>query len=359
MRRYAHELHAALVAAGGSRTFTLEQPAGRRYLSRLVDAGVLRRVDSAWSRYVGYPRSLRRRRADAFHVLDHSDAQIVRYLDPARTVVTCHDLIPLLAAEGAIPVRVPSTVARTFRWRVGHLARVHAVIAVSQATKATLERLTAVPPERITVVPQGVSPLFRAMPGARSAARASAGIPDTAPVVLQMASGGRYKNTPTLLRAFARLRARLGPRVALVRIGSPFYHDEADLASRLGLSEAVRYLGPVDDETLVAWYNAADVLIFPSWWEGFGWPPLEAMACGTPVVASSTPAVAEAVGDAGLLVPPEDADAMADAAERVLTDEACAAALRRRGLERAGGYTWARAAKGTLAVYDAIVRDLL
>lgn len=303
-----------------------------------------------------YPRSLRRRTAGVFHILDHGYAHLIRSLDPDRTVVTCHDLIPLLAASGVIPMRIPATLVRTFRWRIAHMARARAVIAVSRATKATLERFTSVRPERIAVVPQGVNPVFRHVPNCRAPTRASAGVSDASAVLLQVASPGRYKNTKVLLQAFAQLRLRLGAGVTLVRIGAPFYPDEAELASKLGVLSSIRHLGTLDDRTLTAWYNAADVLVFPSLWEGFGWPPLEAMACGTPVVASNIPALAEVVGDAGALVPADDPIAVAQAAEQVLTDTARAASMRQKGLERAGRFTWAGTAAATLAVYDAVLR---
>ena len=355
MNRYATELLAALRAApGASRVLSLEQPLERRYLSRMVDHPQAQRIDSAWFRYVAYPRSLRGREAGVYHILDHAYAHLIRSLRPDRTVVTCHDVIPLLAAEGVIPVRVPATVAYTFRARIGWLARARRVIAISAATRDTLERYTRVQADRIVVIPYGVNGAFRPLPDAAGPRRA-AGIHAGARVLLHVSTQGRYKNTPVLLRAFAELRARIADAV-LVRLGAPFYPDEAALAANLGIADAIRYVGVThDDGALAEWYNAADVLVFPSLWEGFGWPPLEAMACGTPVVASRIPAIIEVVGDAGLLVSAEDPSAVAQATRRVLTDPALAESLRAKGLERARAFTWARAAEQTLAVYDAVV----
>jgi glycosyltransferase involved in cell wall biosynthesis len=175
-------------------------------------------------------------------------------------------------------------------------------------------------------------------------------------VVLQVATKGRYKNTPALLTAFAQLRARISD-ATLVRIGAPFYPDESALAEKLGIAAAIRHVGAVsDDRVLAEWYSAADVLAFPSLWEGFGWPPLESMACGTPVVASEIPAIREVVGDAGVLVSPDDPSAMAAAVERVLNDASWSRSLRSKGLERAARFTWANAAARTLAVYESLVQ---
>ena len=356
MTRYARELFDALSDLSENGRIMIERPVQRQHLSRVWNGPQARRVDSAWSRYIAYPRSLRRREAGVFHILDHGYAQLIRSLDPDRTVVTCHDLIPLLAAEGAIPIHVPPMVARTFRLRVAHLARARKVITISEATKATLERYTSVRSDRIVVIPYGVNSTFRYEANRTTTLRAAAGLAEASAVVLQVASIGRYKNTTVLLHAFAQLRSRL-EGVVLVRIGAPFYPDEAELARTLGIGDAIKHLARIDDDRVLAeWYNAADVLVFPSSWEGFGWPPLEAMACGTPVVASDIPAVSEVVGDAGVLVPSGDPSAVAGATEQVLTDTALATSLRQRGLERARQFTWEQTAVRTLAVYDDVLQ---
>ena len=355
MDRYARELSAALAEQLGPDRVTLEHPALFHGLSALVDSPRTRWIDRAWSRYVTYPRLLRRRNAEVFHILDQAYAHLIRGLDPERTVITCHDLIPLLAADGLVPIQVPPHVIRTFRWRVRQMAAARRVIAVSHATQEAVERYASIRPDCIVVVPQGVNHVFRPLEGRQAALRAARGLPPASRVLLHVATRARYKNTPVLLHALAELRRRDGDLV-LARVGAPLHPDEADLARRLGVGDAVRYAGFVDEEALVEWYNAADVLVFPSSWEGFGWPPLEAMACGTPVVASNVPAIAEVVGDAGLLVPPTDPAAVAHAVERVLTDRALAGSLRQRGLARAARFTWKQTAAATAAVYQELLQ---
>lgn len=355
MIRYARELQTALGNIPTNWDITMEYPQQRERSLGILNGPQARRVRNAWFRYVTYPRQIRRREADVFHVLDHGYSQLLRRLDPDRTIITCHDLIPLLAAKGVIQMHVSATVALTFRLRVAELSRARRVITNSEATKSTLEQYTPVRSERIVVVPYGVNSTFTLDAQRPRRLRASIGLTHTSMIVLQVASGGRYKNTPVVLRAFAQLRSRVKD-VVLVRVGAPFYPEDEALAGTLGIRDAVRLVGPIDDDhTMAAWYNEADVLMFPSSWEGFGWPPLEAMACGTPVVASHIPAVAEVVGDAAVLVAPDDWTAVARATEEVLMDPAVTASLREKGLKRAAQFTWHEAALRTLAVYDDVL----
>ena len=351
MKRYAHELSSAMSELDQQRwKFELVQPQARRWMSVLPA-----RLESAISRYALYPLTLHRRSADVFHVLDHGYGHLVRSVEPSRAIVTCHDLIPLLSADRRIPVTVPAGVAKTFRFRIREMARAGRVITISEATRNTLLEYTALPASRITVILYGVNRTFRpAEPNEVEATKRRLAIPINAQVILQVATRGRYKNTPGLLRAFAILKKRVGEAL-LVRVGVPLYDDEAALAAQLGVTDSIHYVGMVaDDRRLAEWYRSATVLAFPSFWEGFGWPPLEAMASGTPVVASTIPAIQEVAQQAAALVDPQDHDALAAALERVITDCAYAQELRVRGLERARQLTWAEAARKTLDVYDEV-----
>lgn len=167
------------------------------------------------------------------------------------------------------------------------------------------------------------------------------------------------KNIVTLLEAYALLRRRKGFAHRLVIAGGKgWYYKEIDAAvERLGLRGEVFFPGFVPQDELALWYAAADLFVYPALYEGFGLPPLEAMACGTPVVVSSASSLPEVVGDAGLLVDPHDPAALAQAMLAVLDDPARHQALRQAGLARASAFSWRAAAQGTAAVYHQILGD--
>jgi glycosyltransferase involved in cell wall biosynthesis len=191
-----------------------------------------------------------------------------------------------------------------------------------------------------------------------TAVRSKYGLPER--FILNVGALEPGKNQATLVRAFHRLRGQ-GPSTSsgqgleqgLVIAGPPAWRYERllRLVDGLGLAGQVRFLGYVPAEDLVALYNLADLFVFPSLYEGFGLPPLEAMACGLPVVASTAPALREVLDDAALLVHPQDVVALAEAMAAALGDEALRSRLREAGLRRAAQFSWERTARETAVVY--------
>lgn len=347
MALYARGLGDALAARG----LRIEHVAPRPVLE--ARTGALATLDSLAVRFLAYPAQARRLRADVFHVVDHAVAGVVRGLDPARTVVTCHDLL-LLALEAGrlgIPPR-DRLAARIFRRQTAHLRRVAAVAAVSERTRRDLVELLGVDPARVEVIPPGLNHGLR--PGAidREAARRRLGL--RGPVLLHVGQAAFYKNVEGCLRVLARVREG-GLPATLARAGEPLRPAQRALAERLGVAPHVLDLGPVSAEALAELYGAADVLLFPSLYEGFGWPPLEAMAAGLPVVCSDAGALPEVAGAAGRVVPAGDEAGLAGAVAEVCTRPALAEAMRARGLAQAARYGWDR----TAASFEALYRRLL
>jgi glycosyltransferase involved in cell wall biosynthesis len=314
----------------------------------------LGKVDRYWARFVLYPFAAKRRRAHVYHIVDHGYADLARVLPPERTIVTCHDLMLLRAEEGVAGFRGSRASVLRFRWSTSYLKRVAYVACDSASTMRDAERLCGVRSERTSVISPGVARIFRPLPSdRRNQLRARLANPDER-LVMSVSTGRPYKNSAAILRVLAALRSE-GLPIKLIRAGRGFNGEELVLKRDLGLNGAVLETGIVSDERLVELYNVADVLLFPSFYEGYGWPPLEAMACGTPVVASTAPSVAEIVASAGLLEDPCDTAALTRAVRAVLASPDLAAKLRARGLARARMFSWERAINGYRQLYERLL----
>jgi glycosyltransferase involved in cell wall biosynthesis len=243
---------------------------------------------------------------------------------------------------------VPPVALQLFRISLEHVKLAAAVVADSMQTKRDLITFVGVDPAKIIVIHPGLNQAFSRDPEGGRALRERLGLGDG----LLMLQIGRtfYKNIPGVLRVLHRLRDG-GLDVRLARVGGTLAGEERALADRLGVTPSVIELGHVPDEDIPALYNAIDLLLFPSLYEGFGWPPLEAMASGTPVVCSRAGSLDEIVGDAALTADPEDVDTLSWHAAAALTDGTLRATLIDRGLAHAARFSWDRTAEQMIAVY--------
>jgi glycosyltransferase involved in cell wall biosynthesis len=237
-----------------------------------------------------------------------------------------------------------------FRFVRGSLRRAARVIAVSEFTRADVCDRYGLDPGKVVAIANGVGERFRPLPDAEARVRDRFGI--DRPYVLCVGALQPRKNVPLAIEAYARLMGR-GTECELVIAGGDRGGrlDVLDAILRTRLTGRVHMLGHVEDQEMPALYSAARALVFPSLYEGFGLPALEAMAAGTPVIASNTTGLAEVVGDAGLTVDPRSADAFADALGRVLGDDGLRDRLAAAGRARAAEFTWVRTAAATAAVY--------
>ena len=278
-------------------------------------------------------------------------AHVVPLAHP-RTVVTIHDL-GYRAFPEAHPWRARQYLAWSTRWSAAVARR---VIVPSEATARDLAAACRTPRERIVVIPHGVHPRFRPLPAEQvTAGLARLGI--ARPYLLALGTLQPRKNLARTLAAFEQLAARGLPH-HLVLVGRRGWLDAPIFAAinRPGSPARgrVHLTGYLDDADVPLVYNGADALVFPSLYEGFGLPALEALACGTPVLTSATSSLPEVVGDAAVLADPLDTAAIAAGLERLVADGALRQALRERGLARAAGFSWRRAAERTLAVLEEV-----
>ncbi len=357
--RYQRELSRGLEALNGNRSIELTsvapEPGG--FINRLSSAGPLgARTASYWSRFVIYPRQLPRIPGAIYHLMDQSLSYLVDSLDPARTVITCHDLLHFPLQDRMQRISVwPWASNRLYRFCVGKLPRCAAIIAVSDQNKNDAIRYLGCEPERIRVIYEGVSPAFLKPPDPAQVASLQASLRLTGEfILLHVGVCALYKNLEGVLQTLRELRRALRRPVTLLRVGPSLAPAQRRLARQLGIAGAIREAGIHGDETLPALYQLADCLVFPSLYEGFGLPPIEAMACGLPVIASNRGSLPEILGDAALLVDPEDPVAIARAVQRVLEDAALRQTLRARGFKRSSQFRWEHCAEETLAVYRSV-----
>jgi len=346
MRRYAVDLGKALSGRG----MIVDHVVVDSSLPRgLLACRPVSLVDGLWGRYVRYPGIARRIDARIFHVMDHAYAHLVRAVGPARAIVTCHDVMLLALAAGRIdsPRRAPLA-TYLFRRDVSHLREAAAVVADSERTRQDLVDLVGVAPDRVEVIPPGLDAAPPRGDEAREVMRRTFGW--NGPTILHVGHSGFYKNLEGCLQVLARVR-KGGLEARLVHAGEALRPAHFALAERLGVTGAVDDRGRVGDAELEDLYAAADVLLFPSLYEGFGWPPLEAMAARLPVVCSTAGSLPEVVGDAALAAEPHDHDVLATHVATVLTDPHRADELRRRGLARAAIFRWEETASRMELLY--------
>ncbi|MCC7359401.1 MAG: glycosyltransferase family 4 protein [Anaerolineales bacterium] len=288
---------------------------------------------------------------EVFHATDHLLPRFKR----SRTVFTIHDLIYLFYPQYHLPLN---------RWYLKlmlprFLRRADAVIAVSEHTRRDVMRHMRIPEEKITVIYEGANPAYRPLrdPAAVAAVRARYHLPER--YLLFFSTIEPRKNLAALLGAYHALLAQPGDWPHLVVAGRKGWLYEPIFARvrELGLEARVTFTDWVAEADAPALLNGAELFVYPSFYEGFGLPPLEAMACGVPVVASTAASIPEIVGDAGLLVPPTDEAALMEAMQAALTDAQLRTHMRARGLARARTFTWEAAARATLKVYAQVIEQ--
>lgn len=289
--------------------------------------------------------ALRGSRADLYHAIEFG--QPLRSRLPV--VVTVHDLIPFVMPRGYPWVRR----ARILGLRL--LRRADAVIAVSDATRRDVLRFTATHPDRISVIPEGISPAFRpAHPEAVQRIRSRLRL--SRPFLLAVGTFDPRKRIALLADVVSRVRRDHDVAIVIAGDQGTFTAKVTETLSAAGLAEHARVIGHVSDDDLVALYTAAEVFVFTSAYEGFGLPPLEAMACGTPAVVFDNSSLPEVSGGAATVVPDGDANAMAAAINGVLDDTALRARMQAQGLAWSATFTWRRAAELTYQTYRAVLQ---
>jgi len=359
---YIRSLVHALTTIDPTNQYTLvSAPADVGTLSGLpgnFHCAVYARSDHSFFDHLAFPVFLRGLSPDLVHI----PLNRVPLLMVKPYVVTIHDMANLLFEEQYSTIRMQ---LRRFRFKRG-LVRANRVIAVSESTKRDVENVLGVPTERICRVYNAPDPGFfqRATNSGQEQGRILERYQINYPFLLYTGNIRRHKNVPRLVEAFAVVRDQLAAHpvykdLRLVIVGDTISENpavrQAVIKSRV--ENVVRFLGFVPFDTLRCFYESAAAFVFPSRYEGFGLPPLEAMACGTPVVTSNVSSLPEVVGDAAVLVNPENVFDIARGIRDVLLDEELRARLIRRGREQAARFSWSWTARQVLEIYKAAAAE--
>ena len=324
----------------------------------LFDDTLLRQVDI---RAIPFPRLWTHARLSLEMLLHPPDvlfvpAHVLPAVHPRASVVTVHDLGYLTYPE-AHRAADRRYLDGSTRWNANRAA---AVVADSEATKADLVRAYGAAEEKIHVVYLGRDESLKPVTNPLRLAAVRAKYDLAQRYLLYLGTLQPRKNLERVVQAFERLCDRPGmDDVQLVLAGKQgwLYESLFDQVSRAGMGERVAFPGYIPDQELPALLSAATAFVFPSLYEGFGIPVLEAGACGVPVITSNTSSLPEVAGDAALLVDPHDVDAIADAMYRLVTDPELAAELRRRGHENVKRFSWEKCARETLAVLESVAKE--
>jgi len=358
---YTHQLLRALAQLDGRNEYLLYARAGdghqahfEPWAPRVLCTPFTRRsenLDKLWFEQIAFPRACRDTSVDLAHVPYF--ASPIRPAVP--TVVTVHDLIPLLlpAYRGSIWVRLyMHLVAAAAR-------RANLVITDSLSSKGDIVRHLRVPAERVHVIYLAADQDCRPVSDEKvlAAVRRKYGLPDT--YVLYLGGFDQRKNLHTLLKAYARVSKTFGGEVPLLvvagrlpSVDTPLFPDPRRLARESGIEQSVIFTGWIAEEDKPALYSGALFFVFLSLYEGFGLMPLEAMSCGTPVLAARTSSLPEVVGTGGLLVNPADLDEIVEGMITLLQEPGLRQQLKRDALMQAAKFDWKRTAEQTLRVYD-------
>src|SRR5688572_7205838 len=296
------------------------------------------------------PIGLRREAVDLFHAPHY----VLPPLTPCRSVVTIHDCIHLRFPQ-YLPSRLGYAYARSSLWVAAH--RSARILTVSEASKRDILRYFRVPESKVAVIYNAIDERFSEEPPADEVMRVRERYQLNDPFILYAGNIKPHKNLERLIEAFHIIRKGELEFVKLLIIGDEIskYAALRRTVHRYKLHKHVRFFGFVPDATLAILYRLARVFVFPSLYEGFGLPPLEAMASGTPVITSNVSSLPEVAGDAAMLIDPYETDAIAGAMRRVLMDDRLRDDMRERGLARAREFSWGRSVRRVREIYDEVL----
>lgn len=306
-----------------------------------------------FARFLLYPLQVPHQPHTITHLLDHGYAHLFYTYKPERTVVTVTDLMPVLWWKRLLPVKTKKHIPLTVLYSLFALKRASHIIAISSNTKNDLVRLIGCDPSKISVVYLGIDSIFKPYNHElKNAIRNK--LFGNGPKNLILITGSQfYKNHETALKTMSYLLSRGYQNIYLVKTGNP-NQIWLGWVKKYGLEDRVINIGFIPRDQMPDLYNAVDILLFPSLYEGFGWPPLESMACGTPSVTSNVASLPEIMGSIDTMCDPFDYIGFAQKIETLLFNDDYRQRVIKQGIIQAAKFSWEDVAKKTIDVYNLI-----
>lgn len=307
-----------------------------------------------------HPHAVKALEGDIFHIIDHSNAHVAYWLKQkgCKIVVTCHDLVQFVYPEILKDqARFPALSMASWKYSVQGMEKADRVIAVSSNTAKDVISMLPIAAEKVVVIPNGVENEFYQLPAeeVQEIKKNYESSPDTF-CLLNVGTNHQRKNIDNILRSLILLRDR-GVPVRLWKVGSEFSLEQQKLINLHGLESMITFISTPDKTTLLRLYNAADALLAPSLYEGFGLTILEAMACGTPVISANVSSLPEVAGDAAILVDPLNVQAIADAVCALQSDKKLRQSYIEKGLARTKQFSWRSSTEQVVEVYESLVYE--
>ena len=311
-----------------------------------------------YERFYNHPRAVSRIEADIFHIIDHTDGHIAYGLKKLGkpVVITCHDLVQyvypdILKNESRIPALSMAALKYSFRGTTV----ADRTIAISTNTAKDISHWLNIDPRQVEIILNGVEPVFRRLsPEIVQDWRSQYAKSPKEICLLNVGSTHQNKNISTVLKVVKAIADKEIP-VRLWKVGDDFIAEQKQFIKDNALEPCISFVGKPDLEGLIRFYNAADMLLAPSLYEGFGLTILETMACGTPVITSNVSSLPEVAGDAAVLIEPTDVNAITEAVLRIDRDSAFREDLIAKGLTRCQEFTWRKTAEQVARLYEQIV----
>jgi len=310
-------------------------------------------IDRAAKRFFLFPCRIKRKikKDNITHLTSEDFAYLLNFIKFKKVIVTCHDLIPWVYEKNRHSLFL--------KLNIRGLKKADRIITVSKFSKEDIIKHLGYPGDKIDVITDALDHNHY-YPKRNKKILGKYDISEGKKIILYVGSEQKRQNIPFLIKSFSELKKRM-PNLKLVKVGNPQQPGGREnilkLIKKLGIEKEVIFTGFVGEKELAEWYNAADLFVYPCLYAGFGLPPLEAMACGTPVITSNSTSLPEVVGNAGIMINPRNINELTESMYKVLTDKDLRKNMAEKGLERAKIFDWGKSAEQTLLFYKKIAAD--